>query len=365
MNKPIRVLQMTGSLGYAGIETMIMNVYRNIDRDQVQFDFVVCSDEGRFVDEVRERGGRIFVLPSRSRHPIKYHRALYKLLKENGEYDIFHCNTNSASAYVDLLAAKRAKVATRILHSHNASCIVKWQHYIFKPLLKSVYTDKFACSYAASEWMFGNRGNVSIINNGIDLTRFGFSIDRRDRIRSAMNADEKFVIGHVGSFQIRKNQRFLIDVFDKLDITDKELWLIGDGETKSDLVTYASQSESCDKIKFLGNRNDVEELMQGMDIFAFPSLFEGLAVVAIEAQAAGLKCVISDTVTDECMITDNIVRLPLNNIERWIDAIKNYANYDRKSVDESIRSAGYDVRETALWLQKFYLNKISGIAKNK
>lgn len=364
MNKPIRVLQMTGSLGYAGIETMIMNVYRNIDRDQVQFDFVVCSDNGRFADEVRERGGKIFVLPSRSRHPVKYHRALFKLLKENGEYDIFHCNTNSASAYVDLLAAKRAKVATRILHSHNASCIVKWQHYIFKPLLKSVYTDKFACSHAASDWMFGHGDNATIINNGIDLARFGFNKECRDKIRNAMSADAKFVIGHVGSFQERKNQRFLIDVFDKLDISNKELWLIGDGEMKSELAAYASQSKSSEKIKFLGNRNDVEELMQGMDVFAFPSLFEGLAVVAIEAQAAGLKCIISDTVSDECMITENIVQLPLENNE-WVNAIKSYANYDRKNVDETIRDAGYDIKETAFRLQNFYLDKSQRDCKNK
>lgn len=361
MNEPIRILQMTGSLGYAGIETVIMNLYRKIDRNNVQFDFIVCEDSGRFDQEVQELGGKIYRLPSRSRHPLAYHNCLRKLLIEHKEYKVFHCNTNSASAVIDLFAAKRAKVKCLIQHSHNASCIVRWQHFIFKPILKMLKLNKIACSIPAAKWMFGNIKDVRILNNGVDLNKLSYDEEKRTELRLKMNVFDKLIIGHVGSFQERKNQRFLIDIVRDLALDNVELWLIGDGETKTSIEEYVKELKLSDKVKFLGLVDNVHELLHAMDIFVFPSKFEGLPLAAIEAQASGLLTVISDTITKEVVIASNAVQLPIDSPDDWVKYIAAHSDYTRRKVDEEIISSGYDIDEQVKYLEKFYIDKYNNL----
>ncbi len=316
----IKVLQVVGSLDYAGIEAVIMNYYRNIDRDKVQFDFIATSRGGRFEDEIHELGGNIFYLPSKSKHPFKYMRQLKKIVLENN-YDIVHSNTNSASAYLDLKPAKKAGCKIRIAHSHNSSCLVKWQHRLFKPLLPSVVTHRFACSEAAAKWLFGKNKDYKLINNGIDFDKFAFNEETRNKVRNEQKWDDSYVIGNVASFQERKNQRFLVELMPKLlkGIPNARLVFVGEGETRGGVLELCDKLDIKDKVEFLGLRKDVDKLLQGFDAFCFPSLFEGLAVAYIEAVASGLPVIISDGVPF-VEIGENITRISLDN-ELWLKEI--------------------------------------------
>lgn len=245
----IKVLQVVGSLNYAGIESVIMNYYRNIDRSKVQFDFIATSQGGRLEEEIRSLGGKIFYLPSKSKHPFKYMKGLEKIIKDN-KYDIVHSNTNSASAYLDLRSAKKAGCKIRIAHSHNSSCLIKWQHRLFKPLLPTVTTHRFACSEPAAKWMFGKNKNYEIINNGIDFNKYAYDEQKRIEVRSTMQWTDSFIIGNVASFQQRKNQKFLVEIMPDIlsHIPHARLVLVGDGETRGALEELCKQLNIYDKV---------------------------------------------------------------------------------------------------------------------
>lgn len=352
--KKTRVLQIVGSLGFAGIESVIMNYYRNIDREKYEFDFVVWYDVKNYEEEILSMGGRIFQVPQKNKHPLKFLKQLKKIMKE-GNYDVCHCNSNSASAFLDLLAAKQSKIKRRVLHSHNDNCIIKWQHYILKPLLRFVETEKLACSEKAALWMFGSKRDVLILNNAIDLNKYQYDEQIRLKVRKEFNCEDKFIIGNVGSFQERKNQTYLLDVFAKLNTPNKELWLIGSGEKRDELVSKASSLGIMENVKFLGNRTDVNQLLQGMDVFAFPSLFEGVAVVLIEAQATGLPCVINETLSSQTDITNLVKRLSLENQELWVQEIDNLVNHVRTNTNQSVIDSGYDIVTEIKKLEEIYV----------
>ncbi len=356
----IRVLQVVGSLNYAGIESVIMNYYRNIDREKVQFDFIATSQGGRFEDEIRSLGGKIFYLPSKSKHPFKYMNGLEKIIREN-KYDIVHSNTNSASAYLDLKPAKKAGCKVRIAHSHNSSCLVKWQHRLFKPLLPGVVTHRFACSEPAAKWLFGKNKDYEIINNGIDFDKFAFNREKRNEVRNAQKWDDSFVIGNVASFQERKNQRFMVELMPELlkSIPNAKLVLVGEGETKNKLRQLCEELDIADKVEFLGIRNDIDMLLQGFDVFCFPSFFEGLAVAYVEAIASGLSVIISDGVP-YVEIGNNVTRLPLES-EKWLAQIKQVAEHvssRRPLTEEEKESSGYDIKKLARKLEEYYMEML-------
>lgn len=209
----IRILQVIGSLGYAGVEAVVMNYYRHIDHNKVQFDFVTCSSgPERYDDEIIQLGGRIFRLPSRSRKPFAYMLALRNVLKENN-YRIVHIHQNSASMAMDALVARSLGIPTIIGHSHNTRCNVVWQHWLFRPIVNHVVTDRFACSVAAGEWVFGRRNDVRIVNNAIDTDLYLFDESIRNTIIDNYGLQGKFVVGFVGRLQEQKNPYRLLDVF--------------------------------------------------------------------------------------------------------------------------------------------------------
>lgn len=361
----IRVLQMVGSLGNAGLETVIMNYYRNINRNKIQFDFVVSSlVKQKYDDEIEKMGGKIFRLPSRNKHPIKYMKSLAKILKENN-YKIFHCNTNSASCTVDLAVAKFCNIPIRIAHSHNSSCVKKVQHYLLKPFLNFVVTDRFACSKIAADWVFGKR-KYNLINNAIDVSKFKFEQKTREKIRKQLNIDnEDKVIGVVGRLSNQKNPLFMLEVFNELIKRNFKckLLMIGSGELKNDVEKRAKELKITENIIFTGNINNVNEYYSAMDIFCMPSLYEGLSVALIEAQTNGLKCIISENITKEAIITDNVSILPIDKGTRiWTDMIietliKNYT--DHSDVIFQIVNNGYDIITESNKLEQFYLEKIN------
>ncbi len=359
----IKVLQVIGSLNYGGIESVIMNYYRNIDREKVQFDFITTSAGGRFEDEIRSLGGKIFYLPSKSKHPFKYMRGLEKIIRENN-YDIVHSNTNSASAYLDLKPAKKAGCKVRIAHSHNSSCLIKWQHRLFKPLLSGVLTHRFACSEAAAKWLFGKNKDYEIINNGIDFDKFAFNVNVRNAVRNEHNWGDSFVIGNVASFQERKNQKFLIEMLPKLveKLPNIKLVLVGDGNTVDELRELARTLQVSNCVEFMGNRKDVNELLQGFDMFCFPSLFEGLGVAYIEALVSGLTVLISDGVPI-VKTKENVYQISLDK-NLWINKVfsildkTNNRHLDR----QELIKIGYDIQVNAQSLERKYIEMVNGKA---
>ena len=356
----LRILQVHGSLGYAGVETVIMNYYRNIDREKVQFDFISCSpDKQRFEDEITEMGGVIYKLPSRNRHPFSYMTGLYKLLKKK-KYKIVHIHQNSASMVMDAFIAKISGVECIIGHSHNTSCNVLWQHYLFKPFVNLFFDYRFACSEEAGKWVFGNK-QCRIVKNAIDVEKYGFNARKRSGIRSKLNLGNGLVLGCVGRLSRQKNPFKSIDIFcavnDKIPLS--KLLFIGDGELKNELIEYSQTKNKKDDIIFLGNRNDVNDLYSALDIFLMPSLFEGLGNVCIEAQCADLPVICSDAVPAQD-INGKVRRISLNaSVSQWADSIINFRLIERRNENEDITAAGYNIKLEAKKLETFYLNEIS------
>ena len=352
----IKVLQVIGSMNYGGIESVIMNFYSHIDREQVQFDFISGPAPGRFDKVAESLGAHVYHLPVKSRHPLRYVKQLSKIVSENG-YDIVHSNTNSASAFLDLWAAKRGKCKCRIAHSHNSSCIVKWQHYLLKPFLPLVVTDRLACSDAAAKWLFRKKDPYVILPNAIDFKKFDYDPQVRKTIRAELGLDQdgqEFAIGHIGSFQERKNQKFLVSLMPEIlkSIKNTRLIFVGEGETKQSVYELCTELNVADKVIFLGNRSDVEKVLQAFDVFAFPSQFEGMSVAYLEAACSGLPVVVSDTIP-AAAIADNIFRLPLQK-DLWIDKILSFRNRERSSVLKSIADSEYNIDVAAEKLVDFY-----------
>ena len=354
----IRVLQVVGSLGYAGVEAVVMNFYRNIDRSKIQFDFITCSPiKQRYDDEIEAMGGGIHRLPSRFSSPFSYMKSLYNIIKNN-DYKIVHIHQNSASIAMDGMVAKCANVPIIIGHSHNISCNVLWQHYIFKLFVNSVIDYRMACSVEAGYWVFGKKKSVEVVNNAIDANIYRFSSELRDGIRKSLNLDGKHVIGFVGRLHKQKNPYRLIEIFNEIHnkIPYAHLLVVGDGEEKEGLLNKCAEYGISSNVSFIGKVDNVNEIMMAMDVFLFPSLFEGLGLVVIEAQAAGLPCVISENVpapdlTKQCVI----VKLDEPS-EVWAQKVIDRLNHKRENQYNNIARDGYDIVTEAKKIENKYIS---------
>lgn len=362
MSEPIRVLQVVTYMGRGGLETMLMNYYRNIDRDKVQFDFLTHRDERwDYDDEIESLGGKIYHLPKLNPFSKSYLNALDKFFKEHKEYQIVHCHQDCLSGVV-LKVAKKNGVKFTIAHAHSASQD-KNLKYIIKTLAKKnikKYSDKmFACGEEAGKWMF-ETDNFEVLNNAIDTDLYTYNKEKADKVKKKFDIENKFVVGHVGRFNYPKNHKFIIDVFyegQKIK-EDSVLMLVGDGDLRHEIEQKVQDLGLSDKVIFTGVRSDVNDLMQGMDVFLFPSLYEGLPVTMVEAQASGLKCIISDKVPFECKMTENVVVVKLEESpQKWAKEVIKYEKYERKNTKEEIVKANFDIKANAKYLQEFYLNK--------
>lgn len=372
--EPIRVLQVVGRMTRGGIETFIMNVYRNIDRTRVQFDFLChFGEEAEYNDEIRELGGRIYEMPRiKSTNKtyyykfFEYKKELNRFFSEHHEYKIIHGHmTNTASIYMPI--AKKYGVKCCIAHSHLSHARKGLSGIITNILqlpIEKVADEYFACSDMAAKWLFSDRkikaNRIKIINNAIDSEVYKYNINTRNQYREQLHLDDKFVIGHVGRFFYEKNHEFLIEVFKEIVKLhpDSMLVLVGKGDLKETIENKVNRLNLSNKVRFLGMRSDVPQIMQAMDVFVMPSYFEGLPLVGVEAQAAGLQCIISDSITKEMDITGNVNFLSLNeSAEKWAQEILQYKNYNRCNTKNQIVQAGYDIKVNANWLQEFYIKK--------
>lgn len=367
MSKPIRVMHVMGHMVGGGVEATVMNYYRHIDRKQVQFDFVIDSDSTVVPhEEIESLGGRVFIVPPYKKVP-QYFRACEVLFRKQ-KPDIVHSNINALSVF-PLAAAKRAGVTVRIAHSHSTAnpseqkkTLVK---NILRPYSRVMPTNLAACSEYAARWLFGDKvvdsDKVQIVKNAIDLNRFTFHSSIRDRKRTELGIDEsQLVIGQVGRMCFQKNQMFTLDVFRELlkQRANSVLVFVGNGEQMTAVRSKAHEFGLDSSIKFLGVRDDVNELYQAFDVLLLPSKYEGLPVTGVETQALGLPMVASTEISDETFIIPDLVHaLDLSQpLSDWVDALLSAATCSVSTADCQMRmaNAGYEIQSSADRLADWY-----------
>ena len=362
MNYPIRILQVVTYMGRGGLETMLMNYYRKIDHTKVQFDFLVHRDfEADYDNEIKSMGGKIYHISRLNPINKQYKNELDNFFKQHPEYKIIHSHLDCMSG-IPLKEAKKCDIPIRIAHAHSSNQ-TKDIKYVLKLLYKRNITKSanylFACGEQAGRWMF-NTDDFKVLNNAIDAKKYSFNAEIRDVRRKEFNIpNDSIVIGHVGRFMAPKNHELIIDIFNKIHFNnpDAYLMLIGEGDLKESIIEKVKELHLEDYVIFTGLRSDVNELLQAMDVFLFPSLYEGLPVSIVEAQAAGLPCLISDKVPIECKKTDLVYQINLNDpVDVWADKVNELSHIQRRDTYEDIKNAGFDIIENAKWLENFYLD---------
>ena len=367
MANPIRVAQIVGKMNGGGVEAVVMNYYRHIDRSKVQFDFLVDSDSTLVPrEEIESLGGRVFEIPP-YQHVAEYQRELQRLFKQEG-WKIVHSHLNALSVF-PLRAAKRAGVPVRIAHSHSTSGKGEYAKNVLKAVLKTQSnrypTHRFACSKFAGEWLFGDAAEFEVVYNAIDLDRFRFNAEARAQARADLGlVGNQFAIGHVGRFTAQKNHAFLIDVFAEVAKRrdDAVLLLVGTGEAGASVKALVDERGLTDRVKFLGQRSDVNRLYQAFDAFVLPSLYEGLGLVGVEAQVSGLPCLLSDAITREVDVTGECKFLSIDSPVVWADEICSLSKKSDEGRDSTSPGSfvHYDIDQQAGWLLRRYLQLING-----
>jgi len=370
----IRVLNYLTTLDLGGKEATIMNFYRNMDRSKVQFDFVLTNNEKNespnkhyFEDEAISMGARIFRVPIKSFSPMKdrnFIKAFTKIFKENKDIKIFHIHTEQPlPALILVLVAMKCGVKARIVHSRSTGFADGFKQKLSHPFLRIFTTHLRACSREAGHVMFGKKAwdrskKSLVLHNARDIDLFRFNPVTRARVRDELGLNDEFTIITVARLAEVKNISFAIEAFNLL--LEKKpncaFVIVGDGELRGNLQQQAVELGIEKSVLFLGMRMDVANLLQAGDVCVMPSLYEGLPGVAIEGQAAGLPCLLSDTISAETKITDNVKFLPINQgAGIWADAMFELTNFNREDTFEAVQKAGYEINEAAKKLEDFYL----------
>ena len=362
----IRVLHSVSNMDRGGIETMLMNYYRHIDRSKVQFDFIVNKKKpGDYDDEIHRLGGHIYQSPGLNPlHYPAYLRFVQQTVATDPRIRILHAH-NEAMQLFALEGAKKAGLPGRLAHAHNtclpkdAKLPIKW---FCKQFIPGAATDYWACGREAGIYYFGQsawdaRGVT--LRNAIDLDRFGYRPQVRAKLRAEYGLNDKLVVGCVARLMAQKNHTRLLDIFAALKKVrpDSCLLLVGEGELRAELEAKAARLGIAQDVKFLGVQSDTSVWYQAMDVFVMPSLFEGLPVVGMEAQASGLPCVFSTGVTEEVLLRPDSCRISLEQPdEAWAAVLK---DADRNLPAAQVRAAGYDIRQETLRLQQLYTSLIA------
>lgn len=359
----LRVLHVVVNMNRGGAETLLMNLYRNIDRSKVQFDFLTCK-EGVFDSEIKELGGKVYRIPyvTEVGHCL-YLKQLYLFFQQHHTYQIVHAHLDKMSGFV-LQTAKKAKIPIRIAHSHNTRSegglvarTYKW--YAGTRIVPSA-THLYACSKAAASWLFQKHDRkVILLNNGVDVDRFRYCQQARQKARAEWGVNERTLVwGHVGRFNHQKNHRFLLELFHKVHQKNQNtvLVLVGEGVLKSEIEKQIKELELAQSVRLLGVRSDVHEILQGFDCFVFPSVHEGLPLTLIEAQACGLPCIISDDISEEVDMECGLIqRLSLDKAKEW-ERVLSFIDpsLPRKEVAYLLDRKGYNIKHQAEKIEQFY-----------
>lgn len=350
-----------------GISNVILNYYNSMNNYDVNIDFLVkkCVDN-KLKKFVEDSNSSLYELDYRIKSPLKYIYNLTKIIKK-GNYDIVHAHGNSRTLILELYAAKMAGVKVVIPHSHNTNAKYKKLHKMLRPLFVKNYTYAFSCGLEAGKWLFGNKP-FTVIKNGIDINKFLFNEESREFYRDKYNLKNKKVIGNVGTFNYQKNHSFLIDIFYEVYKNDDSyrLLIVGDGSLKEEIYSKIERLGLSDVVIFTGIIREVPQILQAIDILIMPSRYEGLPLSLVEAQAAGLPCIISDVITSEVKATDLITYVSLsNNSNYWSKVVLNTPIELRESRKENIKemiiNSGYDINTNALELIEIYNQLLSAV----
>lgn len=347
------------AFGYDGITNVITNYYEYQDHQKIHMDILTINPvSDTFLKTLLMHGSKNYVLPYRNTTPLKYICQLSGILRR-GNYSVIHAHGCSATMAVEMLAARLAGVKARIAHSHNTTCDHVKSDRLLRPFFKKWCNVGFACGKEAGEWLFPNK-KFTIISNGIDLDKFQFNGEARISLRKKYNLEDCLVIGHVGRFSMQKNHKRLLGIFEEFarEHEDARLVLVGDGELREEIE--AKSKEEGLRVLFVGLSDYVAGWLQAMDVFVFPSLFEGLPLSLIEAQAAGLPCIISDTVSEMAKVTDHVQFVSLNAgngewCQRIVEAAGTYSREKQKDfIKAQIRDAHFDIRQNCAELSNVY-----------
>lgn len=375
---PMRVLVLDTVMDRGGAETMMMNYLRHFDRDKIVYDFLVNRDyHAAYEDEIESLGGHIYrMCPMYPQYFGRYKQEFRDFLDQHPEYQIIHSNLEERSYFPLRIAAEKG-IPVRIAHAHNRPVgfdIKSIFREYFRMRLPKYVTHMFACGTEAGDWLFGEKNRDKVIQqrNAIDTAAYRYDSSLAAQVRTELGVTDSntFVLGHVGRFFPQKNHTFLIDIFAEVhkQYPNSMLWLVGGGELndelKNQIKAKVDELGLHDVVKFLGVRSDVNRLLQGMDSFILPSLYEGLPVTMIEAQASGLPCTISDRVPKQCDVTGNVQIIGLDEMPScWAKHILNqHASYNesnRISGVDAVTNAGFDIKANAEWLQQFYFDALA------
>lgn len=364
-SEPIRVAQVVGKMNNAGVETVVMNYYRNIDRSKVQFDFIICSDSKYApIEEIKAIGGGVYIVPP-YKNILGFLLNTYKVFKKN-KYTIVHSHLNTLSVF-PLFAAFLAGAKVRIAHNHSTAAKGEPKtalKMLLKPFAKIFATHYCACSEYAARWLFGDacvkKGKVTIINNAIDFSKYNFNETIRNTARLDLGIEGKLVFGHIGRLDYQKNHDFLLDIFEQIYQRNKNtvLLLVGDGELKENILKKISSLKLDNAVMFLGAVEDTKPVYQAMDAFILPSFYEGFGMVGIEAQVAGIKFFCSTALPKEVKVTDLVEFISLDKpAAYWALRILRSLSKgcERLDYSEQVRKAGFDIKIESQKLVEYYM----------
>ena len=361
-----KILIATGWLDVSGIETFIMNIIRNIDRNLFQIDFLLNQEkDSRYSREARVLGSKFYYIPQRKDGLLNYLRSCSKFFKEDGKkYDVLHYCGGSLTSVAVLYYAKKVGIPNIIAHAHSTSTEGihnKILHQLNKTFRQNLFNHNLACSKEAGHFFFGNR-DFMILNNGIDIDSFKFQKPIRNKFRLNLGIDsDDLVLGHVGRFVPLKNHKFLIEIFKEfLKIHhNSKLLLVGTGPEEKKIKQIVKENKISDKVIFLGERADIPELLWTMDYFLMPSIYEGLPFVLIEAQSAGLRCLVSENVSKDSKLSDNVVFLPINdNPKEWVECVINWeSKSNNRDSWKDVEERGYNIKEIVKIVENIYNGK--------
>lgn len=361
MQKKIRILQVVTIMNRGGTESMIMNYYRTLNRDLYQFDFLVHRQEkGDYDEEIEAMGGRIYrMFPIRPYNYWKYFKSLDSFFKiHSTDFKAIHCHIQENSGFSLKYAAKYG-IKNRLCTSHCAGVTFDYK-YIFRCFasyfLRKYVTSRLSCGKLAGDALYGEQ-KYEILHNAINAHLFDFNLTTRNKMRDDLNLGNNLVLGNVARLSPEKNHLFLIEVFRELHkrVPESKMIFVGEGCMRKQIEEKIHKYKLENYILILGLRNDIHCLLQAFDLFVFPSVFEGLPVSLIEAQASGLKCIVSENVDNAVKITSNVAFSKIDNTHVWVDLIISQRQYTRKSVLEDIIKAGYDVNKNIDYLMGMYL----------
>ena len=367
----MKILQFPIADSFGGITHYILENWKWIDREKFQFDFATMSKSLGFSDQILSAGSKIHCISCYAEeNEKKFVEEVNRILDEG--YDVVHLHTKQWKSFLIEKICMERNVPKVIVHAHSTRCdaedffirkMERERHERVKKLFSASYaTDFWACSEEAADWLFGKQipaDKIRIMKNAVEIEKFSYDEIKRNKIRQELGIKDNFVVGNVGRFVYQKNQKFLLEVFSKLCCVNNNaiLLLVGDGPLENELKSMAVRYGISDRIKFLGKRKDVNELYQAMDLFVLPSHFEGFAIVLIEAQISGLKCIVSKNISLNANITGEVDYLD-NAVEVWVRKIQEYAKgYYRKDKSVVTENKGYSIKQQILNVEAGYLGK--------